>query len=154
MRAHLHLHVRVRIPLFAFPLPLLFLSFFSHISSYSYLTISSMSFNAQIFPAATRAKGSAWSSFAFGVGNGAVVMVVPLLIKALTFYIFIIFAACNFVIIPLVYYFYPETARRVAVPPFSPSPLFSFSPTSASIPSSLSLPFWTSLSVGAASAFT
>lgn len=34
---------------------------------------------------ATRAKGAAWSSFAFALGNGAVVMVVPYLIQAVNF---------------------------------------------------------------------
>eukprot|EP01113_Clastostelium_recurvatum_P006022 TRINITY_DN12721_c0_g1_i1.p1 TRINITY_DN12721_c0_g1~~TRINITY_DN12721_c0_g1_i1.p1 ORF type:complete len:429 (-),score=66.28 TRINITY_DN12721_c0_g1_i1:29-1315(-) len=66
----------------------------------------------EIFPVATRAKGSAWSSFAFAIGNAAVVMCVPYLIQTVTFYIFIIFAVCNFLIIPIVYLFYPETANR------------------------------------------
>jgi hypothetical protein len=66
----------------------------------------------QIFPLATRAKGSALSCFAFGIGNGVVVMVVPYLIHAVSLYIFVIFALCNFVSIPVVYYFYPETANR------------------------------------------
>jgi len=66
----------------------------------------------EIFPIATRAKGAAWSSFAFGIGNGVVVMIVPYIIQAASYYIFVIFAGCNFIIIPLVYFFYPETANR------------------------------------------
>jgi len=66
----------------------------------------------EIFPLATRAKGAALSCFAFGVGNGIVVMVVPYLIQAVGLYIFIIFAVGNFLSMPVVYFFYPETANR------------------------------------------
>ncbi len=43
------------------------------------------------------------------------VMVVPYLIEAVSFYIFVIFAICNFMCMPLVYFFYPETANRYAI---------------------------------------
>jgi len=66
----------------------------------------------EVFPLATRAKGTALATVAFSLAGGLINEIVPYLISAIDFYVFVLFAGLNFVILIPVYLFYIETANR------------------------------------------
>ena len=66
----------------------------------------------EIFPLASRARGAALSTVAFSLAGGVINEIVPYLISAVGFWVFIIFALINFVIMIPIWLFYPETANR------------------------------------------
>ncbi|KAK5134118.1 hypothetical protein LTR08_006893 [Meristemomyces frigidus] len=66
----------------------------------------------EVFPLATRAKGTALATVAFALAGGLINEIVPYLIKAIDFYVFVLFAMLNFAILVPVYLFYIETANR------------------------------------------
>lgn len=63
-----------------------------------------------MFPLATRAKGAALATVAFSIAGGVINEIVPYLISAVTFWIFIIFALINFVMLVPIYLFYIGTS--------------------------------------------
>jgi hypothetical protein len=65
----------------------------------------------EVFPLATRAKGAALATVAFSVAGGVINEIVPYLISAVTFWIFIIFALINFVMLVPIYLFYIGMSR-------------------------------------------
>jgi len=65
-----------------------------------------------VFPLATRAKGTALATVAFSLAGGLINEIVPYLIAAIGFYVFVLFALLNFLILIPVYLFYIETANR------------------------------------------
>ncbi|KAK5123108.1 hypothetical protein LTR85_003306 [Meristemomyces frigidus] len=66
----------------------------------------------EVFPLATRAKGTALATVAFSLAGGVINEIVPYLISAIDFYVFVLFALLNFAILVPVYLFYIETANR------------------------------------------
>ncbi|KAI7716666.1 sugar transporter STL1 [Hortaea werneckii] len=66
----------------------------------------------EVFPLATRAKGTALATVAFSLAGGFINEIVPYLISAIDFYIFVLFACINLGILVPVYLFYVETAGR------------------------------------------
>ncbi|RAO72424.1 uncharacterized protein BHQ10_008436 [Talaromyces amestolkiae] len=66
----------------------------------------------EIFPLATRAKGTAAATVAFSVAGGIINEIVPYLIDAVSFWVFILFALLNLVMLVPIYLFYIETAGR------------------------------------------
>jgi hypothetical protein len=60
----------------------------------------------EVFPLATRAKGAALATVAFSIAGGVINEIVPYLISAVTFWIFIIFALVNFLMLMPIYLFY------------------------------------------------
>ena len=66
----------------------------------------------EVFPLATRAKGTALATVAFSIAGGVINEIVPYLISAVTFWIFIIFALINFLMLIPIWLFYIETANR------------------------------------------
>ncbi|KAF2771640.1 general substrate transporter [Teratosphaeria nubilosa] len=66
----------------------------------------------EVFPLATRAKGTALATVAFSLAGGLINEIVPYLISAIDFYVFVLFACLNFAILVPVYLFYIETANR------------------------------------------
>lgn len=64
-----------------------------------------------MFPLATRAKGAALATMAFSIAGGVINEIVPYLISAVTFWIFIIFALINFVMLAPIYLFYIGTSN-------------------------------------------
>jgi len=66
----------------------------------------------QVFPLATRAKGTALATVAFSLAGGLINEIVPYLISAINFYVFVLFALLNFTMLLPIYLFYIETANR------------------------------------------
>jgi MFS family permease len=60
----------------------------------------------EIFPLATRAKGTAAATVAFSVAGGIINEIVPYLIDAVSFWVFILFALLNLVMLAPIYLFY------------------------------------------------
>lgn len=59
-----------------------------------------------MFPLATRAKGAALSTVAFSVAGGIVNEIVPYLVQAVNFWVFIIFAFINLAMLLVIWLFY------------------------------------------------
>jgi hypothetical protein len=60
----------------------------------------------EIFPLASRAKGVALSTVAFSIAGGVINEIVPYLINAIGFWVFIFFALVNFAMLVPIYVFY------------------------------------------------
>lgn len=67
---------------------------------------------AEIFPTHIRAKGNAWGVVGWSIGNGWLTLLCPVMFDHIGEKTFYIFGICNVLAIPMVYFFYPETARR------------------------------------------
>ncbi|KAK9235610.1 general substrate transporter [Lipomyces kononenkoae] len=66
----------------------------------------------EIFPQASRSKGAALATIAFSIAGGTINEIIPYLINAIGFWIFILFALVNLVMLIPLYLFYVETANR------------------------------------------
>ncbi|KAJ5524008.1 hypothetical protein N7494_010658 [Penicillium frequentans] len=66
----------------------------------------------EIFPLVSRAKGTAAATVAFSLAGGIINEIVPYLINAVSYWVFIIFALLNLVMLVPIYLFYIETANR------------------------------------------
>jgi sugar porter (SP) family MFS transporter len=67
---------------------------------------------AEISPLRTRAKANAVSTCSNWLFNFTVVMITPVMIASIGWRTYLFFAVMNFVFIPPMYFFYPETAGR------------------------------------------
>lgn len=67
---------------------------------------------AEISPTRTRAKANALSTCSNWLFNFTVVMITPVMIDSISWGTYLFFAAWNAVFIPIMYFFYPETAGR------------------------------------------
>ncbi|KAK0632691.1 general substrate transporter [Immersiella caudata] len=67
---------------------------------------------AEVNPIKTRAKANAVSTCTNWLFNFLVVMIVPIMVSNIGWGTYLFFAACNACFIPIIYFFYPETARR------------------------------------------
>ncbi|KAI9661343.1 MAG: hypothetical protein M1831_003076 [Alyxoria varia] len=77
----------------------------------SWLTVPWL-YPAEIFPLQVRAKGNAWGVVGWSIGNGWTVLLLPSMFKNLAEKSFYVFAAVNFLSIPVVWAFYPESNQR------------------------------------------
>ncbi|KAJ5706561.1 hypothetical protein N7488_006362 [Penicillium malachiteum] len=66
----------------------------------------------EIFPLVSRAKGTALATVAFSLAGGIINEIVPYLIDAISYWVFILFALLNLVMLIPIYLFYIETANR------------------------------------------
>ena len=66
----------------------------------------------EVFPLSTRAKGTALATVAFSLAGGTINEIIPYLITAVGFWVFIIFALLNFIMCIPIWLFYIETANR------------------------------------------
>ncbi|GAB7348464.1 hypothetical protein MBLNU459_g6879t1 [Dothideomycetes sp. NU459] len=66
----------------------------------------------EVFPLATRAKGTALATVAFSLAGGTINEIIPYLINAVGFWTFVLFALLNFAMLVPIYLFYIETANR------------------------------------------
>ncbi|KAI1608930.1 MFS monosaccharide transporter [Exophiala viscosa] len=66
----------------------------------------------EVFPLATRSKGAALSTLAFSLAGGSINEIIPYLIDAIGFWVFIMFALINLAMLVPIYLFYVETANR------------------------------------------
>ncbi|CAL5867066.1 uncharacterized protein PFLUO_LOCUS1278 [Penicillium psychrofluorescens] len=60
----------------------------------------------EVFPLASRSKGAALSTFAFSIAGGTINMIIPYLIQAISFWVFILFALINLAMLVPIYLFY------------------------------------------------
>ncbi|CAG7917405.1 unnamed protein product [Penicillium olsonii] len=67
---------------------------------------------AEISPIKTRAKANALSTCSNWLFNFLIVMVTPIMIDNIKWGTYLFFAAMNACFLPVIYFFYPETARR------------------------------------------
>ncbi|KAL9028884.1 MAG: hypothetical protein Q9196_002805 [Gyalolechia fulgens] len=67
---------------------------------------------AEIFPLQVRAKGNAWGVVGWSIGNGWTTLLLPTMFKNISEKTFYVFGACNFISIPIVWAFYPESNQR------------------------------------------
>ncbi|KAI7879254.1 general substrate transporter [Lichtheimia hyalospora FSU 10163] len=66
----------------------------------------------EIYPTKVRAKGGAWSVVGWSIGNAFIMEITPPMISSIGWVTFIILAALNFLTIPIVWAFYPETSNK------------------------------------------
>lgn len=67
---------------------------------------------SEIMPLRTRNKGVALGAATHWLSNFAVVSVTPQAIQSLGYRLYLVWAALNATFVPVVWLFYPETARR------------------------------------------
>ncbi len=67
---------------------------------------------AEVNPIRTRAKANAVSTCTNWLFNFLIVMVVPIMVNRIGWGTYLFFAAANACFLPIIYFFYPETARR------------------------------------------
>ncbi len=67
---------------------------------------------SEIWPVQVRAKGMAWGVVGWGIGNGWLTLLNPVMFSAIAEKTLYIFGACNFASIVMIWAFYPETAKR------------------------------------------
>ncbi|KAI7858574.1 general substrate transporter [Circinella umbellata] len=66
----------------------------------------------EIYPTRVRARGGAWSVVGWSIGNAIIMEITPPMITSLGWATFLVFAAFNFLTIPIVWALYPETASK------------------------------------------
>lgn len=66
----------------------------------------------ETFPLEVRAKGNAWGVVGWSIGNGWLTLLNPIMFNNIGENTFHVFGAVNFISIPIVWAFYPETANR------------------------------------------
>lgn len=66
----------------------------------------------EIWPQEVRARGNSYGVFGWAVGCGTTTLVIPSMFSALGWKTLIVFGVFNFVSLPLVYFFFPETLGR------------------------------------------
>ncbi|KAK0237232.1 general substrate transporter [Armillaria nabsnona] len=66
----------------------------------------------ETFPLEVRAKGNAWGVVGWSIGNGWLMMLNPVMFNNIGENTLYIFGVINFLCIPIVWAFYPETANR------------------------------------------
>lgn len=84
---------------------------FTFIFGATWLTVPWL-YPAEIFPLQVRAKGNAWGVVGWSIGNGWLTLLCPVMFEAVGEYTLFIFAACNFLTIPMVWALYPESNQR------------------------------------------
>lgn len=89
----------------------LFIFIYTFIFGATWLTIPWV-YPTETFPLEVRAKGMAWGVVGWSIGNGWLMMMNPVMFSAIAENTLYIFGAVNFLSIPLVWAFYPETANR------------------------------------------
>ncbi|KAJ9612480.1 hypothetical protein H2200_004077 [Cladophialophora chaetospira] len=66
----------------------------------------------EIWPQEVRARGNSYGVFGWAVGCGTTTLVIPSMFSALGWKTLIVFGCFNFVSLPLVFFFFPETLGR------------------------------------------
>lgn len=67
---------------------------------------------AEIFPLHVRGKGNALGAIGWSLGNGWLTLLCPIMFKAISEKTLLIFASCNFLLIPITWALYPEPSQR------------------------------------------
>lgn len=69
-------------------------------------------YGTEIWPQEVRAKGYSYTIFGWAIGCGTTTFVIPIMLANIGWWSFIFFGCMNFVVMPIIHFFYPETARR------------------------------------------
>lgn len=69
-------------------------------------------YGTEIWPQEIRAKGYSFTIFGWAVGCGMTQFVIPIMLDRLGWGTYVFFGAMNIVAMPIVYFFYPEVAKR------------------------------------------
>ncbi|TFY63951.1 hypothetical protein EVJ58_g2943 [Rhodofomes roseus] len=69
-------------------------------------------YQTEIFPLSVRAKGSTWGMVGWSIGTGCMTLLNPIMFDRIGENTLHVFGAVNFLTIPIVWAFYPETAGR------------------------------------------
>lgn len=69
-------------------------------------------YGTEIWPQEVRAKGYAFTILGWAIGCGVTTFVIPIMLANIGWWAFIFFGCMNFVCMPVVHLFYPETAGR------------------------------------------
>lgn len=69
-------------------------------------------YQTETFPLYVRAKGNAWGAVGWSIGNGWLTLLNPVMFSRIAENTLHVYGAINFLTIPLVWAFYPETANR------------------------------------------
>lgn len=88
-----------------------FVFIFTSVFGATWLTVPWL-YPAEIFPLQVRAKGNAWGVVGWSIGNGWLTLLCPVMFEAIGENTLHIFAASNFLAIPLIWAFYPESNQR------------------------------------------
>ncbi|TBU39941.1 general substrate transporter [Dichomitus squalens] len=89
----------------------LFVFLYTFIFGATWLTIPWV-YPTETFPLEVRAKGNAFGVFGWSIGNGWLTLLNPVMFNRIGENTLHIFGAINFLSIPLIWAFYPETANR------------------------------------------
>jgi hypothetical protein len=69
-------------------------------------------YGTEIWPQEIRAKGYSFTIFGWACGCGMTQFVIPIMLKNLGYGSYIFFGAMNIVAMPIVWFFFPEVAKR------------------------------------------
>lgn len=69
-------------------------------------------YGTEIWPQEVRAKGYSFTIFGWAIGCGVTTFVIPVMLSNIGWWSFIFFGCMNFVCMPIIHFFYPETAGR------------------------------------------
>ncbi|KAJ8608401.1 hypothetical protein MRB53_039653 [Persea americana] len=69
-------------------------------------------YGTEIWPQEVRAKGYSYTILGWAIGCGTTTFVIPIMLANIGWWSFIFFGIMNFVVMPIIHLFYPETARR------------------------------------------
>lgn len=69
-------------------------------------------YGTEIWPQEVRAKGYSFTILGWAIGCGMTTFVIPIMLSHIGWWSFIFFGCMNFVVMPIIHYFYPETAGR------------------------------------------
>jgi MFS family permease len=69
-------------------------------------------YGTEIWPQEVRAKGYSYTILGWAIGCGTTTFVIPIMLDHIGWWSFIFFGCMNFVVMPIIHLFFPETARR------------------------------------------
>ncbi len=69
-------------------------------------------YGTEIWPQEVRAKGYSFTILGWAIGCGVTTFVIPIMLSHIGWWSFIFFGAMNVVVMPIIHFFYPETAGR------------------------------------------
>jgi MFS family permease len=69
-------------------------------------------YGTEIWPAEVRAKGYSFTILGWAIGCGTTTFVIPIMLSHIGWWSFIFFGCMNIVVMPIIHFFYPETAGR------------------------------------------
>jgi len=89
----------------------LFVFMYTAVFGATWLTIPWV-YPTETFPLYVRAKGNAWGVVGWSIGNGWLTLLNPVMFSSIHENTLHVFGAINFLTIPMIWAFYPETANR------------------------------------------